>query len=92
MARIDYPEFVNFAQNQYYENKNNDHIPLHLQTGVYASVLKRAEDEEILNEFLKMYSNSEVSDEQDIIRASFGQVCNEDLINKVLKLSLGVID
>jgi hypothetical protein len=71
-------------------------ISLHMQMPVFTSIMRNAKDTNVLNEFMDIYSNMENNeeeenyDENEGVKEALGEAFDEELIAKVLKLSLKV--
>ena len=66
-----------------------------MQMPVFASIMRNAKDTNVLNEFMDIYSSMENSEEEDFdekegVKEALGEAFDEELIAKVLKLSLKV--
>ncbi|CAF0941231.1 unnamed protein product [Brachionus calyciflorus] len=89
LAKIDDPEFRDFAIESY-KNRSNKKIPCDLQKAVYTCVLRNG-DSSVIDEFIELYQKSPTPEEKEKTAILLGEVCSSELIDKVLNLSISSI-
>jgi len=92
-------EFTTYSMglyDNYRSSSFSQKIPLHMQTPVFASIMRNAKDTNVLNEFMDIYTSMENSEEEENydgkegVKEALGEAFDEELIAKVLKLCLKV--
>ncbi|RNA29937.1 puromycin-sensitive aminopeptidase [Brachionus plicatilis] len=86
LAKIDDPDFKQFALNAFNE-RNNVPIPADLQKPIFTSVLRNG-NTDIVNDLISLYKESSIPEEKEKIAILLGEVIAAESIELVLKFSI----
>ena len=91
IAQLDDKDFAEYANTRFAERKARP-IPSFIQKPVYTAVLRSAKDVSVVDEFMAMYEETTIPEEKERLALMLSQVCQPDLVRKVLDYSISVSD